>query len=67
MNIQDTVDIYVTYKQSTGLIFSTDTAILKSFILHTGNIPVQSISQELVERYLNGQHPILIPLIVGPL
>ncbi len=58
MNVKNIVDLYVAYKQSTGLSFITDATILKAFCMYSGNISLQSISKELVERYLNGQHPI---------
>ncbi len=58
MKLFDIVTQYVVYKQSVGLSFVTDAGILKAFCRHTGNIPLQGISKEQLESYLNGKLPI---------
>lgn len=58
MKILDIVTQYVEYKQSVGQSFITDEGILKAFCRHSGNISLQSITKEQVQRYLNGKHPI---------
>ncbi len=58
MSLSDIVANYVAYKQALGQKFTTDAGILNAFCRYVGNVPLQSISAEQVERYLNGKRPI---------
>lgn len=53
MNLSQAIENYVAYKQSVGIFFKNGRVFLKSFCHYVGDIPLEQITTEHVEEYLD--------------
>ncbi|MFH1674221.1 MAG: tyrosine-type recombinase/integrase [Pseudomonadota bacterium] len=58
MKLSQIVTQYIMFKQSMGMRFRTESAILNAFCRATGNIDISKVTSDSVQAYLNGTGPI---------
>ena len=55
MKLGSTIQEYIDYKRSLGMDFRTDATRLRAFLRQTGDVEIDSISDENVQAYLKGR------------
>jgi site-specific recombinase XerD len=58
MKLFDLVTEYVTYKQALGMRFETESNELAAFCRRLGDVPIQSVTVDQVQAYLDGDNPV---------
>ena len=58
MKLVNIVDEYVAHKRALGMKFITEVRVLGAFCRYAGNISMDAITQDQVQRYLDGDRPV---------
>jgi integrase/recombinase XerD len=61
MKLCDAISRYVAYKQAIGMVFVTESTILRAFMEKAGpNTPIAKIESDAALQYLNGRGPVTL-------
>jgi hypothetical protein len=61
MKLCDAISRYVAYKQAIGMVFVTESTILRAFMEKVGpNTPIAKIDSDVALQYLNGRGPVTL-------
>ncbi|MCH8285784.1 tyrosine-type recombinase/integrase, partial [candidate division KSB1 bacterium] len=58
MKLSNIVEEYVAHKRALGMNFITEVSVLGAFCRYVGNIPMDSITKDQVQCYLDGDIPV---------